>query len=458
MPWYVFAISAAVALAGIVMILRGRRGRLIDDHPHCVHCGYDLFGQPPDSHICPECGTKLVSDRNIRIGTRQRYEGLIYGGLAVALFGAIPLATLITMSVRDIDLIRLKPTPWVLHDAIRENYPAPNRRELLYRAQHDSLSPAGIKSVVATALSLQANRATPWQPIWGSLIELLQSKGQVSAADWQTYQSQAEIATLNIRPIVARGDPIPYQLHIELRGSNSLGPGARVTNLQEPLVSVPGSAHDPLLSPITWGSFLGGYPTPGVDAEGRIALLPAVSDSLPLGPHPLAITVFSPGTLYMVNPSVFGNLTVQGTWTLVPADQRSVTLYKDPSLAAKVDKSLSYKIVRVQQVSGGFEIWFPNKILPVDCAFDVFLKCQNVERQGSGFVLRGSSSGGIESHGWAFVNYCPDFIGQRGDIILRPSPAQAATTVDITRLLDHEVVFKDVMFDAPKSAATVPAQ
>ena len=40
-----------------------------------------------------------------------------------------------------------------------------------------------------------------------------------------------------------------------------------------------------------------------------------------------------------------------------------------------------------------------------------------------------------------------DLIGQHADLILRPSIPSAACTLDMTTLLDHEFVFKDVLFE-----------
>jgi hypothetical protein len=47
--WVVFAIPG-----GVKRLRRRRRGQ-------CIHCGYDLRGQPPESDKCPECGKRVPS-------------------------------------------------------------------------------------------------------------------------------------------------------------------------------------------------------------------------------------------------------------------------------------------------------------------------------------------------------------------------------------------------------------
>jgi cytochrome c-type biogenesis protein CcmH/NrfF len=36
-------------LLGVLLVVRGMRGRAVDDHPICRRCGFDLFGRPEGS-------------------------------------------------------------------------------------------------------------------------------------------------------------------------------------------------------------------------------------------------------------------------------------------------------------------------------------------------------------------------------------------------------------------------
>ena len=57
-PWLVESLSLfGLSLAATVVALRGRR---VGDHPYCRRCGFDLFGKPPGSTVCSECGADLA--------------------------------------------------------------------------------------------------------------------------------------------------------------------------------------------------------------------------------------------------------------------------------------------------------------------------------------------------------------------------------------------------------------
>src|SRR3954451_21021619 len=79
------AITCGTSLIAILLAFRGRR---IDDHPICRKCGFDLFGLPPTSHNCPECGRDLKRKRADRIGHRRRLKTLLLLGLTFFLASA----------------------------------------------------------------------------------------------------------------------------------------------------------------------------------------------------------------------------------------------------------------------------------------------------------------------------------------------------------------------------------
>src|SRR5215213_3238964 len=79
----VLLISLGLLLAGIALIVRSRHGRLLDDHPICRRCGFDLFGLPEDAHRCSECGRDLRERNAIVHGRRMRRPGLALLGMLV---------------------------------------------------------------------------------------------------------------------------------------------------------------------------------------------------------------------------------------------------------------------------------------------------------------------------------------------------------------------------------------
>src|ERR1051325_12180197 len=79
-----------LACLGAWLFHRGFKGRLLDDHPLCRRCGFDLFGKPTDSTRCSECGADLNVASATTIGHRKR-------GRAAIIFGTTLLLPLLGM-------------------------------------------------------------------------------------------------------------------------------------------------------------------------------------------------------------------------------------------------------------------------------------------------------------------------------------------------------------------------
>lgn len=54
----ILLLAAIWFLAALALLIRGWRGKRIDDHPLCRACGFDLSGNS-DAKSCPECGAAL---------------------------------------------------------------------------------------------------------------------------------------------------------------------------------------------------------------------------------------------------------------------------------------------------------------------------------------------------------------------------------------------------------------
>src|SRR5260221_12700728 len=106
--------SAITCGASILAILLAFRGRRIDAHPICRKCGFDLFGLPPTSHNCPECGRDLTRKRAARIGHRRRLKTLLLLGLTFFLASAGCPGFLGGLVVRHEDWNRHKPVAWLV--------------------------------------------------------------------------------------------------------------------------------------------------------------------------------------------------------------------------------------------------------------------------------------------------------------------------------------------------------
>jgi predicted RNA-binding Zn-ribbon protein involved in translation (DUF1610 family) len=89
-------LAAGFALLGVVMIVRGLRGRRVGNTPHCKRCDYVVdeallaaaFGRgAAASPKCPECGAVLRAGDAIRQGERRRRPMLAVAGLVLLLVG-----------------------------------------------------------------------------------------------------------------------------------------------------------------------------------------------------------------------------------------------------------------------------------------------------------------------------------------------------------------------------------
>ena len=69
---------------GAAMVYKGfLRGILIDRHPHCDRCGYDMVGHQRRPVRCPECGSDLRVPGMVCIGARRPHKRRIGLGLAL---------------------------------------------------------------------------------------------------------------------------------------------------------------------------------------------------------------------------------------------------------------------------------------------------------------------------------------------------------------------------------------
>lgn len=76
----ILSVAGGLLLVGLATIALGWRGRVIDDHPHCRGCGFDLFKLYPAAATCPECGRALHRHGAVRIGGRAKRRGVIAAG------------------------------------------------------------------------------------------------------------------------------------------------------------------------------------------------------------------------------------------------------------------------------------------------------------------------------------------------------------------------------------------
>ena len=116
-----FVILLASVLVGFRLLVLGRRGRVIDDHPVCAKCRFDLSGRADDSDRCPECGFWHLGTQGIETGNRQTRQGLLYTGIGLMAIAGLPLAMQLALLLARVDSVRAQPLWWLLHEGIQKH-------------------------------------------------------------------------------------------------------------------------------------------------------------------------------------------------------------------------------------------------------------------------------------------------------------------------------------------------
>jgi hypothetical protein len=212
------------AVAGVVLLWLGVRGRRLNEHPACRRCGFDLLGVFPGGANCPECGAPLGGRRAVRTGVRQRRRSLVVIGGGLVGVVLLVFATGVWFMFAGPSLNAYKPSFFLVLEG-RYSDAAASRaaaKELLSRQTDGSLSDRQVAWAVSGALALQADTESVWVGEWGDLVERARAAGKVSDADYERFLRQSAVLALVARPGAARGETIPLAIGVvEWRCANT---------------------------------------------------------------------------------------------------------------------------------------------------------------------------------------------------------------------------------------------
>jgi hypothetical protein len=212
----VFAIAGWL-IAAAVMLWRGLRGRAVDDHPVCKHCGRDLFALTVDR--CPECGTisEVTTGENIRIGNRQRRPMWIAAGalgvmIALLVGGAIGLGL-----ARGVAWIQYTPTSWLRAQVLANE--AQTRGDTIdeLSRRRATLSAAEQTVIDQLLLQRQPDRNNAWDTRWGDWLNTSLNNGTLSKQDLESYLKNAFEPRLTIRPRTRPNASLPMESYWSVR-------------------------------------------------------------------------------------------------------------------------------------------------------------------------------------------------------------------------------------------------
>lgn len=263
---HMLPISLVIFLLGMCACVSGMRGRLLNTHPHCRGCRFDLDGiELVSGTRCPECG-RLISTggSSVRIGLRKKRPAVLVLGLLLALLGTGGLSYPLWSQIpawKNINWYEHLPESIVLSMATNGNTKA-------LGVFHDRLIPGEVSDqvlaqLVEHALNLVDDESIVWDERWGNIIlyafvteklpedmvhEIMERSYEVRAHIHSEIDLQMENISvwLNIdSPSRGKSDPTfrmelarsmapgetfpelptPYQLRIET--GNPYGPGPR---------------------------------------------------------------------------------------------------------------------------------------------------------------------------------------------------------------------------------------
>ncbi|MGE5609068.1 MAG: hypothetical protein ACM359_07425 [Bacillota bacterium] len=430
----------AMLLTGAVLLWRGARGRRIDDHPICRVCGFDLFGLPPESHRCSECGVDLRKRRTIRIGHHQPARMVMALGMLLLFAGGGWLGIASKVASKQLNVNQYKPVWWLLREANSSSVSTRDTalKQLFTRLDKKKLSDAQVQQIVQRALQVQGDKNRPWATGWGDFVEWAQSKDRLPSEQWEQYVKQALTAfRLEARPNVRRGTTLPLRL--------AYGParvGRNVTaffvRCQRKQVLVSGMPRDP-----NQGDHAFRVVVLGSNRSGRSCWTVPLDDSvfakLQNGPQTAQVS-FDVEVSWGGSSRYQTELHLDAKWELV--DEATVKVVTDDSLRPAVEQSLKLKAENWAfgvPRPGCVDLTMTCANPPVGLAYDVLARQGDKEwKMGiAAFKARESDDCYIGSQ----------LSGVRGevlDLILRPSLQAAESQVDCTEMWNGEITLRQV--------------
>jgi hypothetical protein len=303
------------------------------------------------------------------------------------------------------------------------------------------------------------------------MLELLCRANKLSDAQQRKYLQQFYTYTLVVRPQVRAGEPIPYSIR-----ETCSAPGAEM-DLPDKWRPIAQEEWDLLLfqleghdtAPIR--PYRKGMRTRTTSFESRGVHGPYNSGSylndLDLRPGRYQVKIELQEHIFDYsarNPDMdndvddFGpplysrTLNLSAPFEVIPTDTPdTVSLIHDPSLAEQIRAALyvnefTFRTQRRQWSLPPARLLIrtgpgtPGRCqLPCDVAFDVFVRVADKEAHLGSATLRSQSNIGVYMEGDVPLDEA-----EFADVILRSSPDVARSTVDIHRIWDGELIFKDV--------------
>ncbi|HET6250167.1 MAG TPA: hypothetical protein VFE47_20925 [Tepidisphaeraceae bacterium] len=469
------AVLTAITAVGVALAWLGLRGRRSDDHPLCRQCGFDLFGKPPASTVCPECGVSLGRRRAVRVGHRQKKGRLLLvaGTWLLLAFSADGLG--IWHACWSTHWIEHAPQWWLVQQA-HSNDAKTRDQAIAEAARRDAigtLTHAREALLVDEAIAHQRDWDFPWNHAWGDLVETARAGGRVSDLQWEQYLLDAITVRLTCDPLqrqcdsiyigIARGPdrrgsgpqpPWPNGLHLNLYCSDMrMGQHAERIEFGKDnhggewaLSQDEGVTGVGVLDSVRSGDyidFFGFYP--GGEIEKRLTL----------GPHTLKVKFAlraAHGQKVIAHPAN-RDVDLAASWTMISPPKVNV----DPRYREGVEKSMGECKAQFYRTDLGVAwVYLSFHNPPIDLAWGVRVRCRDPDtgkifESGPYDLFFGKGADRGEQHVSAIffdsnpirsVNHVDHHFAE---VILRPS-LSASPKAGVAEIWGGEITIKNVKF------------
>jgi hypothetical protein len=446
--WALLVLLLPLAFAaGILLIALGIRGRLVDDHPHCRRCRFDLSGINVTK--CPECGADLRGGAGVRRGLRRARWGMVAAGVllimpSLAIWGW-------RLAPTSAQITAWKPS-WLLRAELSSSDSATADaagRELGVRIRSGLLNAEATSAIVDEVLRIHADENLGWSAAVSTPLLEAWNARSVSPAQFERYVRQMLRFELRVRSILDAAGTIPVRVAIPTPRRVS-GIDAELSYEHEYLIDGAVFARP--------GRFTTGTSLDGLAGEGWSDS--ELSVELPLGKHTLGLrTKLRVGQIGsgVMDERVKADLELlleaePREITIVPAGTPLVELVDPEQHGDRVRAAISVPKVQVEtyEVSGMdpfLSVSVRVEPLTVAVAFDVLVVLDGEEVKVS-TVSRRAFTNPLQSGMGFSTKRLPT--GPTAKVILRASQAAARRDPEVAGIWGGELVFENVPVERVK--------
>jgi hypothetical protein len=439
---YAIVAAAVLLMLGVVLVSLGLRGRRLDDHPVCRRCRFDLSGTPGRA-LCPECGSKLEIPAAIRIGNRSRRSGLVAAGIACVVL--LLLGGGLAFSSSRFNLAPHLPTPVLMLQARIAGSAAESlaAKELIARHTAKKLSASQIAAALNLALARQADRSRAWDPAWGDFIAAVHAAGGLSPQQLAQYVEHGVLATISVRPRAISGE----RAGVEAAFRTDRLAAATTVSLQVELerlaladtavTDIGGSAQlgmTGLGGPSAWSRTIPVAAPPGIHAIDSVWKITAYEGQA-AGPSPVAVWRVKASTPI----------------ELLPPGSELVRLVSEESQRSAIESAITVRPISLTADGRHTSVEISIRGIPVALACDAFLRDESGKEWKAGSLsARASTPNNAHASSTALGADLAGFASTQADLILRPSPAAAASTIHINEIWGREIIVPGIAVHRPE--------